>query len=57
MSLFSYILEKITGFTSKRELPQWRKDYFRDIEVSRVLPKQDEAHNKMPVILFVDTFN
>jgi Fe-S oxidoreductase len=56
-SLFSYILEKITGFTSKRELPQWRKDYFRDIEVSRVLPKQDEAHNKMPVILFVDTFN
>ena len=32
--LFSYILEKITGFTSKRELPHWRKDYFRDIEVS-----------------------
>ena len=56
-SLLSYILEKITGFTAKRELPHWRKDYFRDIEVSGVLPKQDEADDKMPVILFVDTFN
>jgi Fe-S oxidoreductase len=61
-SLLAYIVEKVSGFTSKRDLPVWRQDYFKDSEVSRNLPERnlsetDKLNDTMPVILFVDTFN
>ena len=46
--------EIFLGFTSKRPLPKWRQDYFRDNE----LPSNLNTNKKsIPVILFVDTFN
>ena len=42
---------KITGFTSKRPLPRWRRDWFRDDELK---PNPQEQN---PIILFIDTFN
>ena len=46
--------EIFLGFTSKRPLPKWRQDYFRDNE----LPSNFNTNEKsIPVILFVDTFN
>jgi Fe-S oxidoreductase len=56
-SILAYIVEKVSGFTSKRDLPVWRKDYFKDSEVPRNLPETDKLNDTMPVILFVDTFN
>ncbi|MDA9190105.1 FAD-binding oxidoreductase [Alphaproteobacteria bacterium] len=53
----AYITEKITGFTAKRDLPVWRADYFRDNEVSQKRDDKKDTDKKMPVILFVDTFN
>ena len=37
---------RFLGFTAKRELPQWRGDYFRE-----------EGRKNGDVVLFVDTFN
>ena len=46
--------EIFLGITSKRPLPKWRQDYFRDNE----LPSNLNGNKKsIPVILFVDTFN
>ena len=66
-SLLAYIVEKVSGFTSKRDLPVWRQDYFKDSEVPQNLPERnlpernlsetDKLNDTMPVILFVDTFN
>jgi len=40
---------RLTGFTSRRPLPAWRRDYFSD----RAWPKKGESE----VVLFADTFN
>ena len=46
------VSEKITGFTAKRPLPKWRRDYFKQDE----LPEHS-SNSGRPVILFADTFN
>ena len=46
--------EIFLGFTSKRPLPKWRRDYFKNNELPNNLNK---IKNTIPVILFVDTFN
>ncbi len=43
--------EKLTGFSAKRDLPLWRKDWYRDSEIPA------DPSDKYPVILFIDTFN
>ena len=48
------ISEIFLGFTSKRPLPKWRHDYFRDNELPSNLNTNEKS---IPVILFVDTFN
>jgi len=48
------ISEILFGFTAKRELPKWRKDYFKNSELPDSIDKNSD---KTPVILFVDTFN
>ena len=48
------ISELLFGFTAKRPLPKWRNDYFKDNELPNTV---DKAIDKIPVILFVDTFN
>ena len=48
------ISEVLFGFTAKRKLPKWRKDYFKDTELPNSVNEND---TKIPVILFVDTFN
>jgi len=47
----SNLVEKLTGFSSKRNLPIWRKDWYRDNEIP------SSAEGPYPVILFIDTFN
>ena len=48
------ISEVLFGFTAKRPLTKWRNDYFKDNELPNTV---DKAIDKIPVILFVDTFN
>ncbi|MGA1022953.1 MAG: (Fe-S)-binding protein, partial [Candidatus Puniceispirillaceae bacterium] len=48
----AWISEKITGFTAKRPLPKWQRNWFRPDE----LPAAPSSGG-MPVILFADTFN
>jgi Fe-S oxidoreductase len=48
----AWLSEKITGFTAKRPLPKWQRNWFRQDE----LPPQPAA-DATPVILFADTFN
>ena len=43
--------EKLTGFSAQRDLPLWRKDWYRDSEIPA------DPSDKYPVILFIDTFN
>ena len=43
--------EKLTGFSAQRNLPVWRKDWYRNHEVPA------DPVEQYPVILFVDTFN
>ena len=46
--------EIFLGFTAKRPLPKWRKDFFQNNE----LPENPSLMgNNIPVILFVDTFS
>ncbi|XDZ65810.1 FAD-binding and (Fe-S)-binding domain-containing protein [Alphaproteobacteria bacterium LSUCC0684] len=47
----AFLSEKIAGFASRRALPRWRRDIFRD----RELPGNPES--RKPVILFADTFS
>ena len=50
----SKLSEVFLGFTAKRPLPKWRKDFFKNSE----LPDSLELnHTQLPVILFVDTFS
>ncbi|MGB1867538.1 MAG: hypothetical protein ACPHK4_06770, partial [Candidatus Puniceispirillaceae bacterium] len=48
----AWISEKITGFTAKRPLPKWQRNWFKPDE----LP-DDAQTSARPVILFADTFN
>ena len=54
----AWLSERIAGFSSRRSLPRWRSDVFRD-----VIPGRREAHagasrnDQKRVILFADTFN
>jgi FAD/FMN-containing dehydrogenase/Fe-S oxidoreductase len=43
--------ERVTGFSAKRSLPRWRRDYFRDPRPAREIPGKPQA------VLLVDTFN
>ena len=51
LPFISQLSEKITGFTSKRDLPKWSRQAFQSDE----LPSTPQAGH--PVILFADTFN
>ncbi len=51
LPILSTLIEKITGFTPKRDLPKWSSKPFNPSE----LP--DAADTAQPVILFADTFN
>ena len=46
--------EIFLDFTSKRPLPKWRKDFFKDDELPSSIILNS---NKLPVIMFVDTFS
>ena len=48
----AWISEKITGFTAKRPLPKWQRNWFRPDELPAT-----PSHGGTPVILFADTFN
>ncbi len=51
--VLSSLLEVVTGFTARRDLPKWSAHPFRDAEVGQTQP----ANARQPVILFADTFN
>jgi Fe-S oxidoreductase len=42
--------EQVTGFTARRSLPRWRRDFWRDAELNAQVGTRE-------VLLFVDTFN
>lgn len=48
----SHLVEKITGFTAKRDLPQWQSQPFGRNDIAA-----QPSGTGMPLILFVDTFN
>src|SRR5580658_3118004 len=43
--------ERIAGFSARRSLPRWRRDWFRDPRPAT------EARGERDVVLFADTFN
>ena len=49
--VLSSVLERITGFTARRDLPKWSARPFRDSEAGL------QTEGTRPVILFADTFN
>ena len=49
--ILSAVLEKLTGFTARRDLPKWSSRPFRDSEAGA------NQQGDRPVILFADTFN
>ena len=49
--ILAKIGERLTGFSAQRNLPVWRKDWYRNQEIPT------DPLEKYPVILFVDTFN
>ena len=51
--VLSSLLEAVTGFTARRDLPKWSAHPFRDAEVGQT----QSANARQPVILFADTFN
>ena len=51
--VLSSLLEAVTGFTARRDLPKWSAHPFRDAEVCQT----QSANARQPVILFADTFN
>jgi Fe-S oxidoreductase len=59
-----WMTEKLLGFSARRSLPAWRRDWFRDDEISsRPAPSRSGAGgdstlaDPREVALFVDTFN
>jgi len=59
---FAWLSEKLTGFSARRPLPHWQRNWFRNSEVPN-LPattnsNQAEANAaKPPVLMFIDSFN
>ena len=51
--VLSSLLEAVTGFTARRDLPKWSAHPFRDAEVGQT----QSVNARQPVILFADTFN
>ena len=54
--VLSSVLEKVTGFTARRDLPKWSSRPFKDTEAP-VRPDRAIPDDARPVILFADTFN
>jgi FAD/FMN-containing dehydrogenase/Fe-S oxidoreductase len=50
LPLFPWLLEKLADFSADRDLPLWRRDYFRDNEIVCKDSRPD-------VVLLADTFN
>ena len=50
--LVSSIVSRLTGFTTKRALPKWHANAFRDGEIGNA-----PTGNGTPIVLFADTFN
>jgi Fe-S oxidoreductase len=48
--------EAIAGFSARRTLPKWRRDWFRDSD-GTVAPTSAAAEGGSEVVLFADTFN
>ncbi len=51
--VLSSVLEVVTGFTARRDLPKWSAHPFCDAEANH----EQLADDRKPVILFADTFN
>jgi len=49
--------ESIAEFSSRRTLPRWRSDWFRDSESSANSPASGGGEETREVVLFADTFN
>jgi FAD/FMN-containing dehydrogenase/Fe-S oxidoreductase len=49
--------ESIAEFSSRRTLPRWRSDWFRDSENSADSPASGGGEETREVVLFADTFN
>jgi Fe-S oxidoreductase len=49
--------ESIAEFSSRRTLPRWRSDWFRDSENSANSPASGRGEETREVVLFADTFN
>jgi FAD/FMN-containing dehydrogenase/Fe-S oxidoreductase len=51
--------EALAGFSARRSLPRWRRDWFRDEERKDVDSRDEPGHNEAgrEVVLFVDTFH
>ena len=54
----AWISEKLTGFSARRPLPEFQRNWFRNNEIP-VTPSDTPNSNsaKPPVLLFVDSFN
>ncbi len=52
MPVLARLSEKFAGFSTRRALPEWRKDYFRESD-----NEHKGATGGPEVVLFVDTFN
>jgi len=49
-----WLTEKFVGFSAKKKLPRWRRDYFQHNQSEYIAPI---ANNDKQVVLLVDTFN
>ena len=47
------VSERIAGFSARRSLPRWRRDWFRDLPS----PAPQGGGGKRDIVLFADTFN
>jgi Fe-S oxidoreductase len=54
--LFRKVSEIVAGFSSRRSLPKWRSDAYRDRSDWRYTSREDNASAR-EVVLFADTFN
>ena len=49
--------EALVGFSARRSLPRWRRDYFDEQDARIPLPASHKGAPARDVVLFVDTFN
>jgi Fe-S oxidoreductase len=56
---FAALSEALAGFSARRSLPRWRRDWFRDEERTDVDGRDKPGHDESEreVVLFVDTFH